>query len=80
MNKEVKNEFPPKPEKIAVLDEAIRLQKRKGQDYQNVKSRIRHADHYPNGVQTIMDMVYQKVVRIYSLMEATQAGQKMNIS
>lgn len=57
-------------ESIKVLEECVDLQKKKSLDYQNPNSRIRQADHYPNGIQTITDMAYQKLIRAYSLMEA----------
>ena len=58
-----------KKESISVLEECVGLQERKSLDYQNPMSRIRQADHYPNGVQTITDMAYQKLIRAYSLLD-----------
>lgn len=57
-------------ESLKVLQEAADLQTRKSQDYQNPNSRIRQADHYPHGCATILDMAYQKLIRMYSVMEA----------
>lgn len=68
----------PTPESILVLNECAELQRRKSQDYQNPKSRIQQANHYPRGVATIVDMAYQKIVRMYSVMEAMEAGENPN--
>lgn len=57
-------------ESVNVLLEAIELQRRKSLDYQNPNSRIKQADHYPRGCETILDMVHQKITRMYSLMES----------
>lgn len=65
-------------ESIAVLEECAVIQKKKSDDYQSEKSRIRQADHYPRGVATILDMVHQKVTRMYSVMEATEQGSEPN--
>jgi hypothetical protein len=65
-------------ESIKVLEQAATLQKRKGADYQNANSRIRQADHYPRGCATILDMVHQKITRMYSVMEAAEAGYDAN--
>ena len=59
-------------ESVKVLHECIELQKKKSLDYQNPNSRIRQADHYPRGINTIIDMVHQKLTRIYSLIEAAE--------
>lgn len=60
----------PERESVKVLQEAIELQRRKSLDYQNPNSRIKQADHYPRGCDTILDMVHQKITRMYSLMES----------
>lgn len=65
-------------ESIKVLQECAELQYKKSKDYQNKKSRIRQADHYPRGVATIMDMVHQKITRTYSVMEAMEYGDEPN--
>jgi len=62
-------------ESIKVLQECAELQDRKARDYQNEKSRIRQADHYPRGTATILDMVHQKMTRMYSVMEAAEHGE-----
>lgn len=59
-------------ESVKVLYECIELQSKKSFDYQNPNSRIRQADHYPRGVNTIIDMVHQKLTRIYSLLETAE--------
>ena len=59
---------------MKVLDHCVELQKKKGQDYQNPNSSIRQADHYPRGVNTIYDMVHQKMIRIKSLLETAESN------
>lgn len=59
-------------ESIKIINEAIALQLKKSNDYQNDKSRIRQADYYPRGVLTILDIVYAKVLRMYSVIEAME--------
>ena len=61
-------------ESIKVLNEAAELQRRKSEDYQSAASRIKQADHYPRGCATILDMMHQKMTRLYSVMEAAEAG------
>ena len=39
---------------LMILKQAADLIAKKGNDYQNPKSRIRQADYYPNGAQTIL--------------------------
>ena len=65
-------------ESLKVLQECAELQARKSKDYQNEKSRIRQADHYPRGCATILDMVHQKITRIYSVMESMEQGDSVN--
>jgi hypothetical protein len=65
-------------ESIKVLQECAELQDRKSKDYQNERSRIRQADHYPRGCATILDMVHQKMTRIYSVMEGMEYGETAN--
>lgn len=57
-------------ESVRVLGECIDLQKRKAQDYQNPNSRVRQADHYRRGIDTIHDMIHQKMLRAQSLIES----------
>ena len=57
-------------ESVNVLYECAELQLRKSQDYQNPDSNITQAMHYRNGVNTIHDMMHQKLLRAQSLLEA----------
>lgn len=59
-------------ESLKVLQECAELQNRKSQDYQNSHSRIQQADYYPRGVATILDIIYAKVLRMYSVLEAME--------
>lgn len=59
-------------ESTKILNECIALIKRKGNDYQNVHSRIRQADYYPHGVATILDIMQAKILRMYSVVEAME--------
>ena len=59
-------------ESIKVLQECAALQIKKSNDYQNPNSRIKQADYYPRGVLTILDIVYAKVLRMYSVIEAME--------
>ena len=61
-----------------ILLEAAELQERKGKDYQNPKSRVRQADHYPRGVYSILDTVNGKLLRMYSVLETMEAGDTVN--
>ena len=59
-------------ESIKIINEAIALQLRKSNDYQNDKSRIKQAAYSPRGALTILDIVYAKVLRMYSVIEAME--------
>jgi hypothetical protein len=59
-------------ESIKVLKECIELQVKKSNDYQNPHSAIKQADYYPNGVSTILDIIWAKVLRARSVLEAMQ--------
>ena len=61
-----------------VLLEAAAIQEKKGQDYQNALSRVRQVDHYPRGINTILDTVNGKMLRMYSVLETMEAGGKVN--
>lgn len=63
---------------IKALEEAIEVQVRKGNDYQNPNSRVRQADYYPRGVYSILDIVNAKVLRMYSVLETMESGGKEN--
>ena len=47
----------------------MRLQAKKGNDYQNAASTIRQADYYPSGVKTIYEIMHAKMLRIRSLID-----------
>ena len=57
-------------ESVKVLQECIDLQLKKSQDYQNPNSNVVQAMHYRRGVDTIHDMIWQKLLRAQSLLEA----------
>lgn len=59
-------------ESLKVLQECAEIQLKKSNDYQNEYSRIRQADYYPRGVATIVDLIYAKVLRMQSVIEATE--------
>lgn len=59
-------------ESVRVLQECAELQMKKAKDYQNPHSRIRQADYYPRGVATLLDIIYAKVLRMYSVIEAME--------
>lgn len=59
-------------ESIKVLQECAALQLKKSNDYQNPNSRIKQADYYPRGVLTLLDIIYAKVLRMYSVAEAME--------
>lgn len=59
---------------IEVLRECIALQQRKALDYQSEESAIPQATHYMRGVSSILDMAYQKLIRMYSLLAKVEAG------
>ena len=63
---------------IKILEEAADLQRKKGEDYNNKVSHIKQADYYPRGVMTILDIIYAKVLRMYSVLETMEAGGKVN--
>ena len=59
-------------ESLKVLKECAELQLKKSRDYQNPNSRIKQTDYYPRGVLTMLDIVYAKVLRMYSVAEAME--------
>lgn len=61
-----------KKESIKILEECIELQMKKSKDYQNPNSRIKQSDYYPRGCATILDIIYAKVLRMYSVLEAME--------
>jgi hypothetical protein len=58
---------------IKVLQECAELQQRKSRDYQNPNSRIKQADYYPRGIASILDIIYAKTLRMYSVLEAMES-------
>lgn len=61
-----------------VLIEAANLQEKKSQDYQNPNSRVLQADYYEHGIETILDIVKAKYLRLVSVSEAIKSGQPVN--
>lgn len=55
---------------VTVLEECINLQTQKAADYQNPNSTVKQADHYRRGIDTIHDMIMQKLYRAQSLIES----------
>ncbi len=56
-------------ESIKVLDECKALQRQKSLDYQNPASSVKQAQHYRRGIDTIYDMMDQKMIRAKSIIE-----------
>lgn len=65
---------PAERESVKVLRECIELQNKKGSDYQSKESRVRQADYYVHGVETIHDIMHAKMLRLVSVMEKIKAG------
>lgn len=57
-------------EPMRVLLECVQLLAKKGADYQNPNSEVKQAMYYPNGIQTILDIIEGKRLRLISLLEA----------
>jgi len=57
-------------ESLKILEECAEVQNKKSQDYQNPNSTVKQADYYVNGIQTIFDTMWGKMLRIKSLQEA----------
>ena len=62
---------PKGPESVKALEEAIELQLKKSQDYQNPNSSVQQIDYYSNGLLTIMDIINAKRLRVLSVMDAS---------
>jgi len=60
---------------VQVLRECIDLQNRKGRDYQSDVSTVRQADYYRAGVDTIYDIMWAKMLRLRSVLDAAKSGQ-----
>ena len=65
-------------ESIKVLQECAELQIKKSQDYNNPDSRIHQTMYYPRGVATILDIVWAKVLRMYSVVEGMENDPSYN--
>jgi len=63
---------------IKVLQECAELQQRKSRDYQNPNSRIKQKDYYPRGIASILDIIYAKTLRMYSVLEAMESDPDYN--
>jgi len=59
-------------ESVKVLQECIDLQLKKANDYQNPNSKIKQADYYPRGIHTIVDIIWAKILRTRSVLEAQE--------
>lgn len=59
---------------IQVLEKAIELQKSKGSDYQFPGSSVKQADYYPRGIDTLLDIILAKYLRLRSLADKSKAG------
>jgi len=57
---------------LQILKRAAELQTKKGNDYQNSSSRVRQADYYPRGVNTILDIMLGKLLRMQSILDAME--------
>ena len=58
------------------MQECAELQIKKSQDYNNPDSRVRQTMYYPRGVATILDIVWAKVLRMYSVVEGMEENPK----
>lgn len=61
-----------------ILEEAARLQIQKGQDYQSEHSTVKQADYYPHGIDSIMDIVNAKYLRMKSVLDKMKHGGAAN--
>ncbi len=60
-------------ESVKVLKECIDLQLSKSDDYQNPNSNVVQAMHYRRGVDTIHDIMAQKMLRAQSILESSHS-------
>lgn len=65
-------------ESIKVLQECAELQIKKSQDYNNPDSRVRQEMYYTRGVATILDIMWGKILRMYSVVEAMENDVEYN--
>ena len=63
---------------VQVLRQAIDLQLKKSDDYQNPNSSVKQADYYPHGAWTILDIIKAKYLRMVSVLEAMDVGGSPN--
>ena len=61
-----------------LLAQAGELQERKGKDYQSKASIVKQADYYPNGVNSILDIVNAKMLRTRSVLAMMEANEAIN--
>ena len=59
-------------ESIKVLQECAELQIKKSQDYNKPDSRVRQEMYYARGVATLLDIMWGKMLRMYSVVEAME--------
>jgi hypothetical protein len=57
---------------VSVLLECIDLQRAKGRDYQNPNSKIKQADYYRHGIDSIQELIWTKTLRLESLIAAAR--------
>jgi hypothetical protein len=56
-----------------VLIECLQKMIKKSQDYQSSKSSVVQAMYYPHGINTLMDVIQTKRLRLISLLEASES-------
>jgi hypothetical protein len=57
---------------IDVLKECEALQRKKSADYQAVNSSVRQIDYYPRGIDTILDIILAKYLRMRSIADKSR--------
>ena len=72
-NKPIKELEMADKESVKVLKECIDLQLSKSDDYQNPNSNVVQAMHYRRGVDTIHDIMAQKMLRAQSILESSHS-------
>ena len=65
-------------ESLKFLQRCAEIQVKKSNDYQNPNSRVKQADYYPRGCATLLDTMYAKVLRMYSVVEAMEKDDNYN--
>ena len=58
------------PMSVKVLMEAVALQRKKSQDYQNPNSNVTQAMHYRRGIDSLHDIMQGKLYRAQSILES----------